>query len=1016
MFTPADKDGVSSLSPSSSPEKTSARTCPADVFAAALDCVITMDEAGRITGFNPAAEKTFGYLRADVLGRSLAETIIPPHARASHLQGLGRYLQTGSSTILNQRIEAEAMRADGSILPVELTVTKSIIDGETTFVGFLRDISDRKRSEEILRSSEAGYRSMYLANPHPMWVFDLETYAILSVNHAAIAQYGYSEEEFLRMTILDIRPPEDVPALLARKNSADGIERREGLWRHRRKNGEIIHVEVASHPILWEGTPARVVLVNDITDRKRVEDGLLAAHAELESRVHSRTAEVRRANVALQNEINDRRQAEEELRLSEARYRAIVQDQTEMICRYDADGVLSFVNEAHCRYFDLAAEEILGQSFLKYLTPDAAAEARARWARLGPDNPVVTFEIEGKSPTGEIRWQQWTERYLVGPTGAFECFQAVGRDITARKAIEIELQFANEELTRNEARLLNGNSIFTELTRLHVTSDTELKSALEQITEATSLLLDVARCSIWLYTEDGSHITCEDLYEMKEARHSRGVALSVKDFPNYFEHLNSRRSIVAHDAHRHPATFEFSEVYLRPLGIFSMLDVPIIIGGRMVGVLCCEQLDAPRRWQVEDQTFATSAGSICSVAIESYERARAESALRVARDEAESARGEAESANRAKSEFLSRMSHELRTPLNAILGFGQILEQQTLTPVQRESVEFVLKGGRHLLELINEVLDISRVEAGRIELSLEPVDVASLISEACSLVRPLADERGIQLESENLSLGCHVLSDRQRLRQVAINLLSNAIKYNRPSGRVEVFGEMTAAGRFRIGVRDTGHGIGEKDLRKLFTPFERLSATTSEIEGTGLGLAVSQRLMTAMGGSLEVSSVLGEGSTFFVELPLAQCPLSRVATVEEMFEGHAASASGRTWKVLYIEDNPSNLRLLEVFFQAWPEIEMLTALDGKAGLALAKEAEPDLILLDLHLPEMPGDEVLDRLKRSALTREIPVIVVSADATPAQIERLSEQGAAHFLTKPLDLSRFARILEDLLVEV
>ncbi|MGV3617889.1 MAG: PAS domain S-box protein [Fimbriimonas sp.] len=1122
----------------------------ADVLAAALDCVVTMDAHGFITGFNSAAETTFDYRRQDAVGKSLADLIVPPRLRDRHREGLARYLATGESAMLNRRIEAEAIRADGTEFPVELTVIATPTGEDVAFTSFVRDITERKRTEQALRESHerlelvskatndavwdwnltadvhwnsgfstlfgysldeiqpgieswterihpddlqrvndsiwaviegtsecwqaeyrflrkdgsfahvfdrgqcirdefgkatrmigamiditerkqaeealhesiAGYRSMFTANPHPMWVYDAQTLAFLSVNEAAIAHYGYTEAEFLAMTIRDIRPEEEVDRMLAVKSDPLASDRKEGTWRHRKKNGEIIHVEVASHSSIWEGVPARVVLVNDVTERKEVEERLLSAHAELESRVHHRTAEVRRANVALKNEIGERRQAEEELRLSEARYRAIVEDQTEMICRFQSDGTLTFVNEAHCRYFQQASQDILGTSILDFLSAEDAEAARQRFATLGPTNPVASYEIQSASRNGEVRWQHWTDRYLVDEKGAFVSFQSVGRDITERKIVEIELQRskeelerANEELTRNEARLLNGNSIFTELTRLHVTSEEELQAALTHITEAGSELLDVDRCSIWLYDGHHSKIRCADLFERNLERHSSGLELTVLQYPNYFSHLLTRRSIVAHDAHHHAATYEFSEAYLTPLGIASMLDVPIIIGGRMVGVLCCEQVGEPRRWLVEDQTFASSAASICSVAIESLERARAEEALREARDEAESARREAEAANRAKSEFLSRMSHELRTPLNAILGFGQILEAQGLTPMQHESVGYVLKGGRHLLELINEVLDISRVEAGHLDLSIEPVDVVELLPETCALLRPLADAREIGLELQVAGLGMHILADRQRLRQVVFNLLSNAIKYNRHGGRVEISGQVISGDRMRLAVRDTGPGIEERDLRKLFTPFERLGATSSEIEGTGLGLAVSQRLVAAMGGSLSVESVLGEGSVFFIDFPLAQCPVERAqGSCLDMAQGEGGLSSKGKWSVLCIEDNTSNLRLLEVFFASRPEIALTTAQDGRTGLAMARDEEPNLILLDLHLPELSGPEVLESLKRSALTRDIPVVIVSADATPAQVERLLADGAHAYLTKPLDLAAFSRTLDEVLL--
>ena len=259
------------------------------------------------------------------------------------------------------------------------------------------------------------------------------------------------------------------------------------------------------------------------------------------------------------------------------------------------------------------------------------------------------------------------------------------------------------------------------------------------------------------------------------------------------------------------------------------------------------------------------------------------------------AKDEAERANLAKSEFLSRMSHELRTPLNAILGFGQILDKEDLDPLSQESVGYILKGGRHLLDLINEVLDIARVEAGHADLSLEPIALDDVVPDACALVRPLAAERHIRLMENTSKLGgIHVLADRQRFKQVLINLLSNAIKYNREGGQVEVACEAKPDGRMAIAVCDTGPGIAAQDLTKLFMPFERLNAGASDVEGTGLGLVLSQRLVTAMGGTLTVESVLGRGTTFTIELPQALSPVEQLSRFAARPSPRANEPANRT--------------------------------------------------------------------------------------------------------------------------
>jgi signal transduction histidine kinase/ActR/RegA family two-component response regulator len=383
-------------------------------------------------------------------------------------------------------------------------------------------------------------------------------------------------------------------------------------------------------------------------------------------------------------------------------------------------------------------------------------------------------------------------------------------------------------------------------------------------------------------------------------------------------------------------------------------------------------------------------------------RKRAEEALTNAREEAERA-------NRAKSEFLSRMSHELRTPLNAILGFGQLLDMDDLPPEQRDGVAHILKAGRHLLDLVNEVLDISRIEADRLSLSIEPVPVAALVSEALELIAPLADERGIELETFVENDGLHVSADAQRLKQVLLNLLSNAVKYNRDHGSVSVRVESRDDERVRVAVRDTGPGIPEEQLEHLFTPFHRLGVQDADVEGTGLGLALSQRLMSALGGKLDVESTPGAGSCFWLELIRAEPPTATAALATDRLAAEAV-ADGPRRTILYIEDNLSNIRLIERILARRPDVKLLTAMQATLGLDLAREHRPDLILLDLHLPDMEGEEGLRRLRAAPETNSAQIVIVSADATERRVKALMAAGADDYLTKPLDVRRFMDLIE------
>lgn len=387
-------------------------------------------------------------------------------------------------------------------------------------------------------------------------------------------------------------------------------------------------------------------------------------------------------------------------------------------------------------------------------------------------------------------------------------------------------------------------------------------------------------------------------------------------------------------------------------------------------------------------------------------------------DELLQAKKVADEATQAKARFLSMMSHELRTPMNAILGFGQLLQMDELNEFQNESVEHILKAGGHLLELINEVLDLSRIEADRLDVELEPVKASTTMSEAFEMARPLAAKAGIELRLRPDGDGHRwVRGDARRLRQILLNLLSNGIKYNREGGSVTlgcelVSPEQSGDERLRFIISDTGPGIAPDKLDKLFVPFERLGAEGSDIEGTGLGLALCQRLTEAMDGHIGVHSVIGEGTSFWVEFPGAFDPSLPIPASPAQAPASAETRPA-TSLLLYVEDNAANLALMQRILAKRPAVRLLPAKTGEAGLQLARAHFPDLILLDLQLPDKNGEQVLEELRRDEDTRDIPVVIVSADATPRQIERLLKAGARNYLTKPLEVPQLLKVLDDLL---
>jgi len=379
----------------------------------------------------------------------------------------------------------------------------------------------------------------------------------------------------------------------------------------------------------------------------------------------------------------------------------------------------------------------------------------------------------------------------------------------------------------------------------------------------------------------------------------------------------------------------------------------------------------------------------------------------------------AEQASRAKSEFLSRMSHELRTPLNAILGFGQMMQaDKALLPVDHhDSVEQILKGGWHLLDLINDVLDLARIEERRLQVNIEPVELAGLLQECCVLVEPTARTRGIVISVAPMTSILAVYADPRRLKQVVLNLLSNAIKYNRPGGSVRVVCAVNAASEsVRVSIADTGIGIPHDRLPHMFEAFNRLGQERGHVQGAGIGLVITKGLVEAMLGTVGVQSVDGEGTTVWVELPLASDERSLVQSVLNAVAPAITmpnSVHGRAWIVLYVEDNGVNLKLVERLIARHDQLVLISTHSGSDGLTVAHALRPDLILLDIHLPDINGHDVLKQLRGFEVFSHTPIVAVSADALPHEISRAIEAGFNAYLTKPIKIAEFDTTVFDAL---
>ena len=380
------------------------------------------------------------------------------------------------------------------------------------------------------------------------------------------------------------------------------------------------------------------------------------------------------------------------------------------------------------------------------------------------------------------------------------------------------------------------------------------------------------------------------------------------------------------------------------------------------------------------------------------------------------AKEEAETANRAKSDFLSSMSHELRTPMNAILGFGQMLElspKEPLTETQKDYVGYILKGGQHLLELINDVLDLTKIEAGKVDLSIENVCPRDVLDECLALVHSMADERGIGIVvGEGFKAAAEIRAEQTRFKQSLLNLMSNAIKHNRERGKVTVDCHETPGGMLHVSVTDEGEGISEDMRRDLFEPFHRLGLETTKIEGTGIGLTITKQIIERMGGHIGVDTEIGKGSTFWIELPLAEGkPIDEAVADRETVADKAEPLPDVTGTVLYVEDNPASLDLMEVIVARIERLSMISAHNAELAIELAKSKTPDLIILDIDLPGMDGLEVLGKLQRLEETKDIPVIALSANATPKDIEKGVEAGFKRYLTKPIKVEEVVKSIKE-----
>ncbi len=828
-------------------------------------------------------------------------------------------------------------------------------------LGTLQDITGQKEAENLA----ARFGRIVDKSFNEIYIFDAATLKFTQVNLGARLNLRYTMEELSRLTPVDLKPEytqEQFEQLIAPlKNGDESIIVFETV--HQRKNGSRYPVAIRLQLSRSETPPQYVAIAQDLTDREKTENLFNRAYKELEQKVHERTFDLAKLNKDLHLEITERKKAMDALQTSEHRLSEIMDNVIDGIITIDDDGIVHSFNRAAEQIFDYPAEEVIGQNIKMLMTePDQSQYERhlkkykktGRSAILGVRRVVTGRKKEGTAFSLELS----VNETIVDNK---RLFTGLLRDLTEQEKYEREL--AETRKTRDE--LLN---------RYHLILNAAGEGVCGLDINGNTTFINPAAQRMLGYTE--KELIGKSQHDLIHHSKAEGQPYPVEECPIFATFKDGKIHHVDDEVLWKKDGTSFPVEYI---------STPISEGGRLVGAVVTFR-DITARKQAEQELIQ--------------------------------ARDEAERANQAKSQFLSQMSHELRTPLNAILGFSQLIDtnpKEPLTASQQQGVGEILKAGRHLLDLINEILDLARIETGNLSLSIEDINLNDLVEELLTLSLPLAKNKNIELYNYvSLEGELYIRADRVRLKQVLLNLMSNAIKYNNVNGSVKLNARESIDGMIEISISDTGQGISQDNLPNLFQPFNRLGSEHSTIEGTGIGLTITKQLIECMDGSIRVESKLKEGSVFTITVPKGEKDLaSEEFFLEPVLKDTEKGKEKKKYVILYVEDNPANLNLVRHLFRRRSDVELLAAPDAKLGIELAQAHRPDLILMDINLPGMDGTTAMKYLQNKPETQDIPVVAISANAMPRDVKQGLAAGFCDYLTKPLDVAEFHRVVAEIL---
>ncbi|MHB8522050.1 MAG: hybrid sensor histidine kinase/response regulator [Limisphaerales bacterium] len=929
------------------------------IFNSANFSSIATDERGVIQLFNVGAERMLGYAAADVVNKITPADISDPQeviARAEALsQELGTLITPGFEALvfkasrgIEDIYELTYIRKDGSRFPAVVSVT-ALRDEQEGIIGYLligTDNSARKQAEEALLQAGALQKAIFNSANFSSIATD-EKGVIQIFNVGAERMLGYAAAEVVnKITPADISDPQEVIARAKALSLELGTTIAPGFEALVFKASRGIEDIYELTYILKNGSrfPA-VVSVTALRDARNTIIGYLLIGTD---------------NTA-------RKQAEEALLQAGALQNAIFNSANFSSIATDEKGVIQIFNVGAERMLGYAAADVMNK-----ITPadisdpqEVIARAKALSAELStpitPGFEALVFKasrgIEDIYELTYIRKDGSRFPAVVSVTALRDAQDAIigylliGTDNTARKQVEAEQKLLDQRLRDQQfyTRSLIESNIDAIMTTDPSGIITDVNKQMEALTGCTRDELIGAPFKNYFTDPERAEAAIKLVLSKKK----------VTDFELTACARDGKKTVVSYNA----TTF----------------------------------YDRDRRLQ-----------GVFAAARDVTERKRLDEVLQEKNVELESAKSVAEKANLAKSDFLSSMSHELRSPLNAILGFGQLMESDSPPPTsaQKESIAQILQAGWHLLKLIDEILDLAKVESRKVPMSQEPVSLAEVMLDCQGMIEPQAQQQGIHMTFPRCDTPYFVLADRTRVKQVLINLLSNAIKYNREQGTVEVKCVEKAPGRIRVSIKDNGAGLSQEKQAQLFQPFNRLGQEAGGKEGTGIGLVVAKRLVELMGGVLGVESTVGVGSVFWIELLSTPGPELVVGGAEPAALAQPPAPVGtRMRTLLYVEDNPANLKLVEQLIARRPDMHLLSAGDATLGIELARASKPEVILMDINLPGLSGTEALKILRADPVTAHIPVVALSANAMPRDIEMGLEAGFFRYLTKPIKVGEF-----------